>query len=192
MHRRYTPEEIRFVKKNIRGCPYTEMIKLLNERFHLRLTLKQMGTLMYKHNLRNGIGRFRPGHVPANKGKTHPGRQGNYKPVGSERIGNGYITVKVSARKNQGHKNWKHKHNIIWEQAYGKIPRGHVVIFADGDRSNLALENLMLVSRKELAIMNKNGLIYNHRELTEAGKTIADIRILIAARKRGEKKRERN
>jgi hypothetical protein len=75
------------------------MTELFNERFHLRITLKQMGTLLYKHGLRNGIGSFRPGHVPANKGKTHPGRQGNYKPVGSERIENGYVVIKFSDRK---------------------------------------------------------------------------------------------
>jgi hypothetical protein len=47
----------------------------------------------------------------------------------------------------------------------------------------------LLISRKELAVMNKIGLIFNHRDLTKAGKAIADIRILIAARKRGEKRR---
>jgi hypothetical protein len=147
-----------------------------------------METLLYKHDLRNGIGSFRSGHVPANKGKTHPGRQGNHKPVGSERIDAGYITVKVSDRKNQGNKNWRHKHVTIWEQAYGKIPRGHAVIFADGNQLNFALDNLILVSWSELAVMNHCGLISNDEDLTRAGKTIADIKLLIADRERGRKK----
>jgi hypothetical protein len=189
-YRRYTPEEIRFVKKNIRGRSYVEMTKLFNERFRLRITLKQMETLMYKHGLRNGIGSFRPGHVPANKGKTRPGWQGNYKPVGSERIEGGYIVVKVSARKNRGNKNWKRKHAAIWEAAHGKIPRGHAVIFADGNKSNLALDNLLLVSRSELTVMNHCGLISTHGELTRTGKLVADIKLLIADRKRGAKKKQ--
>jgi hypothetical protein len=190
MARHYTPEEIRFVKKNIRGRSYVEMTNLFNERFRLRLTLKQMGTLLYNHDLRNGIGSFRPGHVPANKGKTHPGRQGNYKPVGSERIDCGYIVVKVADRKNQSHKNWRRRHVVIWEKANGKIPRGHKVIFADGNNLNFDLDNLLLVSGSELGTMNRCGLISDNGDLTKAGKTIADIKILINKRKRKLKKKK--
>jgi hypothetical protein len=189
MARHYTTEEIRFVKNNIRGRPYTEMVKLFNERFRLRITLKQMETLLYKHGLRNGIGSFRPGHVPANKGKTRPSRQGNYKPVGSERIDAGYIVVKVSDRKYQPHKNWRRKHTVIWEKANGKIPRGHAVLFADGNKRNFDLDNLLLVSRSELAVMNHCGLVSDNGDLTLAGKTIADIKLLIAKRKRKLKKK---
>jgi hypothetical protein len=192
MARHYTPEEIRFVKKNIRGRSYAEMTKLFNERFRLRITLKQMETLLYKHGLRNGIGSFRPGHVPANKGKTHPGRQGNYKPVGSKRIECGYIVVKVAARKNQGNKNWKRKQAAIWEAANGKIPRDHLVIFADGNKRNFAMDNLMLVSRGELAVMNKCGLISDNGDLTLAGKTIADIKMLVNKRKQKLEKKKKS
>jgi hypothetical protein len=166
------------------------MTELFNERFHLRITLKQMGTLLYKHGLRNGIGSFRPGHEPANKGKTHPGRQGNYKPIGSERIENGYVAIKFSDKKNRGNKNWRHKHNIIWEKVYGKIPRGHIVIFADGNKLNFDPDNLLLVSRAEHGVMNRQGLRSGHGDLTRAGKTIADIKILISGRKRALKKKK--
>jgi hypothetical protein len=186
--RRYTPEEIRFVEKHIRGRSYAEMTKLFNERFRLRLTLKQMETLTYKHGFRNGIGSFRPGHVPANKGKTHPSRQGNYRPVGSERIENGYLVIKATDRKYRGNKNWKLKHDVIWEKAHGKIPRGHVVLFADGDRSNFAPDNLLLVSRSELMVMNHLGLTSAGKDLTLAGKLVANIKILIAQRKRRAKR----
>jgi hypothetical protein len=194
--RHYTPEEINFVKKNIRGRSYVEMTELFNERFRLRITLKQMETLLYKHGLRNGIGSYRPGHVPANKGKTRPSRQGNYKPVGSERVDDGYIVVKVSARKNQCNKNWERKHTTIWKKAHGKVPKGHVIIFADGNKSNMRLDNLLMVSRSELAVMNHEGLISARRDLTEAGKLVADIKLLIAKRKRemktGKNPRRRN
>jgi hypothetical protein len=189
LRRRYTPEEINFVKKNIRGRSYVEMTKLFNERFRLRITLKQMETLLYKHGLRNGTGSFRPGHVPANKGKTHPSRQGNYKPVGSERMDDGYIVVKVSVRKNQGNKNWRRKHAMIWEEAHGKVPKGHVIIFADGDKSNMRLNNLLTVSRSELAVMNHEGLIFPDKDLTGTGKLIAGLKMLIAGRGREMKKR---
>jgi hypothetical protein len=85
--------------------------------------------------------------------------------------------------KTRNPRTWKFKHRLIWEKAHGKIPRDHVVLFADGDKLNFALNNLLLVSRRELSVMNKQGLICNHRDLTLAGKAIADIKILIADRK---------
>ena len=183
MWRRYRPEEIQFVKKNIRGRSYAEMTRLFNERFGLGITLKQMETLMYKHKLHNGMGTMN-GYPPVNKGKTHPSWRGNYRPVGSEREEMGYIVVKISSRKNAGNRNWQRKQVAIWEEAYGKVPKGHAVIFADGNKRNFDLDNLMLVSQKELGVMNRCGLIFNHKDLTAVGKTIADVKLAIGRRKR--------
>jgi hypothetical protein len=69
MHRWYTPVEIRFVKKNIRGLTYIEMTKLFNEHFGLRITLKQMETMAYKHGLYNGLGSYNGGRLQT-KGKN--------------------------------------------------------------------------------------------------------------------------
>jgi len=189
MKRWYTPEELRFVKKNIKGRSYIEMTKLFNERFGLKITLKQMETMAYKHGFYNGIGAFNGG-APPNKGKKHKPERGNYRPIGSERImpyfskygSKEYVEVKV------GHHTWKRKHMVIWEKANGKVPKGHVVIFADGNNRNFALNNLLLVSRAELAVMNKCRLTSSQKELTEAGKTVAAIKIIIGKRKRGKKK----
>jgi len=189
LHRHYTPEEIRFVKKNIRGITYIEMTELFNERFGLRLTLKQIETLMYKHGLRNGIGSYNGG-APPNKGKKHKPWQRNYRPIGSERVmpyssGKEYVEVKT------GHHTWKRKHTAIWEKANGKVPKGHVIIFADGNNRNFALDNLMLVSRAELAVMNSCGLISLHKKLTLAGKAVADLKMLISKRKSVNKRRKK-
>jgi hypothetical protein len=148
-----------------------------------------METLLYKHKLRNGIGSFQPGHVPANKGKTHKPQIGNYRPIGTERIIEGYTEIKT------GHSVWERKHRLIWKKAHGRMPRGHIVIFADGNRQNFALDNLVLVSRGEHGVMNRYGLRSAHGELTKTGKAVADIKILIANRKReaksGKKPRRR-
>lgn len=194
MNRWYTKEEISFVKKNIKGVSYIEMIKLFNKRFGLRINLKQFEALMYKHKLRNGIGKIKPGNVPWNKGKKlghynkdHP----RYKAIGSERILKScncspqYVEVKV------GWQTWDRKHKVIWEKANGKVPRGHVIIFADGNNRNFSLDNLLLVSRAELAVMNSAGLICRHKELTKIGKTIADIKMRITERKSKKKSARR-
>ncbi|MCL1812250.1 MAG: HNH endonuclease [Treponema sp.] len=160
------------------------MTKLFNKRFRLRITLKQMETLIYKHGILNGIGSYKPGHIPWSKGKKighHTSKYSNFKPIGSECIvKNGskeYIKVKIS------HCTWKSKHAVIWEKENGKVPKGHVVIFADGNNRNFDLYNLLLVSRAELGIMNHLKLISNHKDLTKAGKIVADLRLLMKERK---------
>jgi hypothetical protein len=201
----YTPEEIRFIKKKIPGKSYADMTVLFNEHFGLRgrkkITLAQMNSFLNNHKLCNGRDcRFRPGQASHNKGKKgcppgsekgwfKPGQKPwTWKPVGTERINReGCIEVRIRNPSGKLWKNWKPKHRIIWEKAHGKIPRGHVIIFADGNRLNLALDNLLMVSRSELAVMNHEGLISAHKDLTKIGKSIADIKLLIAERKREKK-----
>jgi hypothetical protein len=204
--RYFTRDEIQFIKKKIPGRSYAEMTELFNKHFSLRgkkkLALEQMRLVLSKHKLRNGRdARFRPGQIPHNKDKKglwyagcekgwfRPGNKPrNYRPVGSERINaDGYFEVKISDPKT-----WKAKHIIIWEKAHGKVPKGCAVIFADGNRLNVSPGNLLMVSRKELAVMNRQGLISANKDLTKTGKAIADIKLLIAERKRGLKKNAGN
>jgi hypothetical protein len=192
MYRHYTPEEIQFVKKNIRGRSYIEMMRLFNKRFDLQITLKQMETLVYKHKFHNGLGTTN-GYAPPNKGNKNfwktigkkTGRYGgNYRPLGSERITSYSHASKQYIEIKTGHSTWKRKHVLIWENANGKVPKGHVVIFGDGNSRNFDLDNLLLISRKELAVMNKCHLICNRKDLTAVGKTVADLSIAIIKRKK--------
>ena len=59
------------------------------------------------------------------------------------------------------------KHRVVWEQNNGPVPDGMVVVFKDGNKLNTAIENLELVSRKEL--MSKNTI---HRYPEELKSTI--------------------
>ncbi|WP_436702547.1 HNH endonuclease signature motif containing protein [Bacillus cereus] len=50
---------------------------------------------------------------------------------------------------------------MLWEEENGPIPKGYVIIFGDGNRRNFQQDNLILVSKSQLAILNKNQLIQN-------------------------------
>jgi hypothetical protein len=198
----YTPEEIRFVKRKIKGRSYANMLDLFNAHFGLRgkkkLTIEQMKGMLQRHNLSNGLPRsFQPGHIPHNKGvkgfctlglKRSQYKPGNIpstlKPIGAERKnGYGYVEVKIA------HPNvWKSKHTAIWEKTNGPIPKGKIIIFADGNKMNFDFENLLMVSRRELIIMNRNGLIYSNGVCTETGKLVADVKMLINERQHEAKK----
>ena len=107
-----------------------------------------------------------------------------YKPVGSERINiEGYTEVKV-ANPNK----WRLKHRVIWEQHNGEIPKGCAIIFADGDKSNLDIDNLLLVSRQQLLVLNRNNLISEDKEITKTGINIANIMIKLSEIEKDNKK----
>jgi hypothetical protein len=168
MHK-YTPKEIQFLEKNIVGRPYSRITEMFNRRFGTSLTFASIKEAAHRRGLYSGLdGRFKPG------------RRYYCKPIGTERLnGYGYVVVKI-----ENPSVWKYKHHIIWEKAHGKIPKGHRIVFADRNKMNCDLDNLILVSQGELITMNRLGLICNNRDLTKVGKTIADIQILINDRKR--------
>jgi hypothetical protein len=81
----------------------------------------------------------------------------NSKPIGYERISrDGYLEVKVQHLKDGDakNKNFKAKHRIIFEDAFGPIPEGMNVEFLDGDKFNFELSNLVLRSKKENLLNN--------------------------------------
>lgn len=70
-------------------------------------------------------------------------------PVDAERLRNdGYLIRKVTDT-GRGLRDWKEVHVLVWEEANGPVPPGHIVIFGDGDKSNVQLENLECISRRE-------------------------------------------
>ncbi len=40
-------------------------------------------------------------------------------------------------------------HRLLWQQHYGEIPAGKIVVFQDRNPENLTIENLLLIDRKE-------------------------------------------
>ena len=104
----------------------------------------------------------------------------NFKPVGSERVDkNGYIMVKI-----KNPKTWKMKHVVVWERQHGKVPTGQTVVFADGNRQNCDISNLLLVSRAQLVRMNQSGLFSDVPEVTRTGAVIAELMTVIGQKAR--------
>lgn len=184
---KYTDEMKEFLKNNAPGKSYQEITFLFNNTFKLDKTITQISSFLKKHKIRTGLFKtFKKGNIPHNKGKKYypSGRAietqfkkghipSNYRPIGSERIdSDGYTYVKTSDPKT-----WKLKHRIIWEQKYGPVPSGHIVIFGDGNKQNFDIHNLILVSRRELVVLNNKKLIFNNPEATKAGIKIAKITI---------------
>ena len=195
----YQKEHIDYLRElSGQGLFNAEITKRFNEKFGTDKTEVAIQNQRGQHRLFTSARyRWKKGHISWNKGrKGYMGpnktsfKKGNipanWRPVGSERVTTeGYTEVKIQDGKLN--KNWRMKHLVIWEKANGPIPKGHVVIFGNGDKGNLSLDNLVLVSRSQLVRMNQLGLIYDDAELTKTGAVIAAVRNKIGERKRKHK-----
>ena len=181
----WTDEEKEYLKKVTPGHTYKEIEKLMNEKFEFNFTTGMIKNAIGRYKLNTGLtGRFDKGHVPPNKGKKgfiHENAKKNWyqkgheptnhREVGSERVNiYGYTEIKV-AEPNK----WKLKHNIIWERKNGPVPKGYVLIFGDSNKGNLDINNLILVSKKQLLTLNRYKLIQDDADLTRTAIMIVDI-----------------
>lgn len=116
----------------------------------------------------NPITQFKKGHVPHNKGaqgwqaggnahKTQfkkGSKPHNTQPIGAERITkDGYLQRKISAT---GHINtdWVGVHTLLWIEHHGPFSKGHIVIFKNGNKNDIRIDNLQLITRRENMLRN--------------------------------------
>lgn len=135
-------------------------------------------------------GMFLKGHVPFNKGmkqqefmtaeqieKTKATRfvKGqvpvNIKEIGYERISvDGYVEVKTE-------KGFVLKHRMIWEEHNGPIPKGNIVRFKNGNKLDIRIENLELVT---CAQNMKDNTIHNYPpEIKTAMRRISKLKRMV-------------
>lgn len=103
---------------------------------------------------RGQVNQFRAANGIRNK----PGKGGRErKPVGAERETKGGILVKVApeATVPMSKDNWRFKHHLAYEAAYGPIPEGHQVWAVDGDTRNCDPDNLVAVDRRLVGAINQ-------------------------------------
>ena len=163
---KYLEEHMAFLKEH-ETTPRKELTSLFNTKFKTKVSYSGLAQKCRKMGLScpNG-GRFKKGAIPVNKGtkgltganKTSFKRGNaphNTRRVGSvsyrrDKNGSLYMHIKVAEPRK-----WQMIHVYIWECKYGKVPKGHCVIFKDKNTLNPRLDNLMLVSRAELARLNQ-------------------------------------
>ena len=192
----WSDEEKQYLAEVTPGRGYKEIQSMMSCKFGFDYTHHQIKGAITRNKLNTGrTGRFEKGHATWNKGtkgltkanvtsfkkgqKPH-----NYKPLGSERITkDGYCEIKVS----DTGRRWRPKHVLIYEKHHGKVPKGSAVIFLDGDKRNFDIDNLYLVTRSQLAMLNKNSLIQKDAELTKTAINVVDLMKKISAMEKKDK-----
>ena len=164
---KWQPYQIAWLKDNRYELNNVELVAQFNRAFGLNLIsdqiIKACKRRGFKYKNKISTGSFKKGHKPWNTGlkgvngsssttfkKGNPNH--NTRPVGYERITkDGYCEIKV-AEPSQ----WDAKHRLVWESVHGPIPKGNMVLFLSDDKLNVNIENLQMVTRGELAVLNRH------------------------------------
>ncbi|HVY35590.1 MAG TPA: HNH endonuclease [Caulobacteraceae bacterium] len=173
---RYSAAEIQWLRANC-TLPIAEYLAAFTAAFPGHdVSAENLNGLRKREGWKTGrTGQFAKGQPPANKGKTCPPGVGgrhpnarktqfqkgartgkaarNYKPVGFERMRDGYLVRKINedlplqAR-------WRAVHLIRWEALNGPLPKGHCLKCLDGDQTNTDPSNWELIPRGALVRLN--------------------------------------
>lgn len=165
----YTAEQERWICSHVKDYKNTvEMVKDFNSEFEVDLTACA---------LKKKVTKLIPEHRWGHSGGSKPGEgfSVNTSPLGAERWKGGYLSIKLDNKPMRGESKWKtyeqnwiFKHHYIWEQANGKIPDGHIVIFLDGNRENFDIDNLYCIPRQYQTLLMRNGWYTGNPEVTMA------------------------
>lgn len=116
-------------------------------------------------DLSHGKGQFKKGTIPP---KT--------KPIGCiQKHKDGYRYIKLT------HHKWELYQRYLYEKAHKcKVPKSHIIMFLDGDKDNLNIDNLVEITRHESSIINHEHLqTKGNSELSRTGILIAKLKAKI-------------
>ena len=174
--KKYPKGMYEFIRDNSWNVSSARMAEMVEEKFGYHFTATGMKQFRQRNGIKSGLtGWFQKSVPPGTKGRKQEDfikdpeamqrtvatrfRKGhrpvNEMPVGTVRMGAaGYLIRKKQMQGTQWER-WEMLHKAVWEEANGPVPKGMVLIFRDGDRTNVSLDNLVLVTRGELAQLNR-------------------------------------
>jgi HNH endonuclease len=191
----YSNEQLLFLRESYKTMSRAELADAFNKKFNVNQSLSSIIACLKNHKIQSGrSGHFIKGNVSwnngtkglikANSGTFKKGNQpANQKPLGHERIctKDGYALIKVAeANPYTGAKTrYRHKHQVVWEENHGPIPKGFIVTFRDGNKTNFDIGNLELIDRNHLCRYNFQRVNSLPSELIPTMKKVVNLKVKI-------------
>lgn len=207
-YQKHYPEGMyEYIVEHAAGVTSREMAERVNEIFGTSFTRNGMKSFRYKHGIQpSGVtGCFQKGSAPWNKGmkqtewcsaegiekskrtrfqKGHKNK--NEQPIGTiKKNADGYYYIKISNERKRKDR-WQALHRYVWEKHNGAIPEGMIIVFKDKDKSNMDIDNLMMVSREEHVRMCQNNYYFTDPQVTETALGIIKLKEAARRRNKGE------
>ena len=154
MNNKIDEEIVRYVKENYNGKG-KEMLQAIKEKFGYEMKPESL------YNLAKIL-------KVSNKNK-----------IGCVRIRTRYYTASGQQEKRAfvkiGQNKWVQRNRYVWEQHFGKIPKGMFVIHLDGNFLNDDIGNLGLVTKSQSIYIGHNELRFTNREELKAACLLSDF-----------------
>ena len=192
---RYTEEMKVWLRNYIPGHSHKDTAEEFNRVFGTDVTAGGINSFSKREHIRNGIDcRFKSGHVPYNKGKKievkserskatqfKKGNQPhNQLPVGSIITDTmGYQRIKIGQPRK-----WKRYSHYIWEQHYGPLPKNYNIVHLNGIKTDDRIENLDIVSDKELPRVQCSKFYGNDVEFNKTLVNLARLKTKISEKEK--------
>ncbi|MGD9836040.1 MAG: HNH endonuclease signature motif containing protein [Piscinibacter sp.] len=203
--RHWTPAEEALLRERFATTPTPELAALLNRTQNaVRERARRLGlerdyaaapAAARTQGRSTATGRFEAGCTPWNKGAIYraggrsaetrfkPGAAPhNAAPIGAERVSKDGILQRKVSDTGYPPRDWTSVHALLWVEHHGPIPKGHIVVFRNGNRSDIRIENLELITRVEN--MRRNTVHNLPKPLAEAIQLRGAIRRQINRRTR--------
>ena len=176
----WTKEMTDYMREIIPGRFNDEVASMINNKFGSDITSRQVENYKKNNKLRSGLNIFKDsGKPPWNKGISYqpPGNsyktQFKSKPKGTiVKDTRGYWIKKISDNPDT----WEKMHNLIWKQQFGEIPEGHYIVFLDGDKDNLSIDNLVCLDKSERLDLNRIQVDVKDRAIHESRYAIIKLK----------------
>ena len=203
---RWTEAERARLAEIANGRSHDEIREIMTAEFGDHFGGKRITAALKRYGIKTGrTGRFEKGNAGGFRDEEHrrafieAGRATRFKhgqvngiaakreqPIGSERISkDGYVEVKVDeGLQRKPNCNFRMKHHVVYEQAYGSIPRGCNVVFADGDNRNFDPGNLVAVPRNLWAVICHESMPYWDAESLRTCMAIVELKKAVGAAER--------
>ncbi len=152
----HKPEHLQYLKDNHGLLPRSQLTDKFNQHFGTSFTAKDIKTVCRRLGL-----------------KMKKVRR-NYLPVGTVRQHGKFLCIKTEEPDV-----WESMHKYVYEQEHGPMPDGFIIMFADGDRHNVDIDNLVCVPHDASWIINKGGVAKtDNPELNRAVMLTASLSVL--------------
>lgn len=200
----YPDGMVDYIRTHSWGVSSKEMAEQVNALYGTHFTATGMKQFRQRHGIKSGVpGWYQKGHAPGNKGKKQEeymsgeaiikARQTQFKkgdrpknelPVGTVVVNaDGYKLLKVKMDGSQWER-WVPLHRAVWEEHNGPVPEGMTVSFKDSNSLNCDINNLILISRGENAVLAKKGLRSEDPDITTAAVSMVRLQMKVNEKRR--------
>jgi len=175
---KYTKEQIDFIYKNYKGISSRELTKKFNKKFSTSRESTSINAFKGHHKLKSGYNNyFKPGNQPWNTGtkglvKANSGSR-KPAPIGKIYSSSGHNLIKTV-------NGWQQYSRYKYEEYHDcKLTPNERINFLDNDNTNFAKENLIKVTKQEVARIHREGYLYDDPTLNKVGISMVRLKMKV-------------